>query len=201
MQDPGAVGDGVPAGRLTFRTLWGGPSPEAGLIEELARIKQRVRTASFSYDFDLFLMIGGDITRGGRAVASPQTRGLSVVDVCFEESAEAVGQPDDSESVVVDELDGPACRHPDRVACPVVGEHHAIDEVSEIVACASRELPSTRSSGMRWVYSATRPWCQPPYAEPEEGHSSVRVPWRRYPRIRRRPRSSLIELAPSIVMS
>ena len=51
-------------GRLTFRTLWGGPSPQAGLIEALAQIKHRLRQASFSYDFDLFLTIGGDITPG-----------------------------------------------------------------------------------------------------------------------------------------
>ncbi|UOQ57804.1 hypothetical protein MUN78_02915 [Leucobacter allii] len=52
----------VPAGRLTFRTVWGGPSPQAGFIEELARIKQHVRTVDFSYDFDLFLTVGGEIT-------------------------------------------------------------------------------------------------------------------------------------------
>jgi hypothetical protein len=54
--------DSVPQGRLTFRTVWGGPSPQAGFIEELARIKQRVRTVDFSYHFDLFLTVGGEIT-------------------------------------------------------------------------------------------------------------------------------------------
>lgn len=54
--------DSVPQGRLTFRTVWGGPSPQAGFIEELARIKQRLRTVDFSYHFDLFLTVGGEIT-------------------------------------------------------------------------------------------------------------------------------------------
>lgn len=54
--------DGVPNGRLTFRTVWGGPSPQAGFIEEVARIKQRLRTVEFSYQLDLFLTVGGEIT-------------------------------------------------------------------------------------------------------------------------------------------
>lgn len=58
----GTERDSVPNGRLTFRTVWGGPSPQAGFIEELARIKQRVRTVGFSYHFDLFLTVGGEIT-------------------------------------------------------------------------------------------------------------------------------------------
>lgn len=59
----GATGHkNVPAGRLTFRTVWGGPSPQAGYIEELGRIKQRVRAVEFAYHFDLFLTVGGEIT-------------------------------------------------------------------------------------------------------------------------------------------
>ncbi|WP_406245711.1 hypothetical protein ACI7YT_11735 [Microbacterium sp. M] len=54
--------DGVPNGRLTFRTVWGGPSPQAGFIEEVARIKQHFRAVEFSYHLDLFLTIGGEIT-------------------------------------------------------------------------------------------------------------------------------------------
>lgn len=54
--------DDVPNGRLTFRTVWGGPSPQEGFIEELGRIKQRLRTLDFSYHFDLFLTVGGEIT-------------------------------------------------------------------------------------------------------------------------------------------
>ncbi|MGV2900097.1 hypothetical protein ACNPM4_00335 [Microbacterium sp. AGC62] len=54
--------DGVPNGRLTFRAVWGGPSPQAGFIEEVARIKQRLRTVEFSYQLDLFLTVGGEIT-------------------------------------------------------------------------------------------------------------------------------------------
>lgn len=55
--------DSEPNGRITFRTVWGGPSPQAGYIEELAWIKRGLRTVGFSYHFDLFLMVGGDITQ------------------------------------------------------------------------------------------------------------------------------------------
>lgn len=54
--------DTVPNGRLTFRTVWGGPSPQAGFIEEVGRIKQHLRTVDFSYQLDLFLTVGGEIT-------------------------------------------------------------------------------------------------------------------------------------------
>ena len=54
--------DSVPNGRLTFRTVWGGPSPQAGFIEELARIKQHLRKVEFSYHLDFFLTVGGEIT-------------------------------------------------------------------------------------------------------------------------------------------
>lgn len=52
----------MPNGRLTFRTVWGGSSPQAGFIEEVAWIKQYLLTVGFSYDFDLLLMVGGEIT-------------------------------------------------------------------------------------------------------------------------------------------
>lgn len=42
--------------------MWGGPSPQAGYIEELGRIKQCLRDVGFAYRFDLFLMFGGEIT-------------------------------------------------------------------------------------------------------------------------------------------
>lgn len=62
-REPGSVGhDSAPNGRLTFRTVWGGPSPQAGFIEELGRIKHCLRTVEFSYGFDLFLTVGGEIT-------------------------------------------------------------------------------------------------------------------------------------------
>ena len=51
------------AGRVTFRTVWGGP-PREGLIEEAARITQRLRSQTFAYDLDLFLSVGGDVTPG-----------------------------------------------------------------------------------------------------------------------------------------
>lgn len=54
--------DSEPDGRITFRTVWGGPSPQAGYIEELARIKRGLRTVGFAYRFDLFLMFGGEVT-------------------------------------------------------------------------------------------------------------------------------------------
>lgn len=58
----GAERDSEPDGRITFRTVWGGPSPQAGYIEELGRIKQRLRDVGFAYRFDLFLLFGGEIT-------------------------------------------------------------------------------------------------------------------------------------------
>ncbi|PRA78819.1 hypothetical protein CQ045_17250 [Microbacterium sp. MYb66] len=61
MTDPSG-GDSMPTGRLTFRTVWGGPSPQAGFIEEVTRMKQHLRTVEFSYHLDLFLMVGGEIT-------------------------------------------------------------------------------------------------------------------------------------------
>ncbi|WP_181156218.1 hypothetical protein [Microbacterium sp. MYb45] len=61
MTDPSGI-DGAPTGRLTFRTVWGGPSPQTGFIEEVERIKQRLRTVEFSYHLDLFLTVGGEIT-------------------------------------------------------------------------------------------------------------------------------------------
>lgn len=61
MTDPSGI-DGVPNGRLTFRTVWGGPSPQAGFIEEVAWMKQHLRTVEFSYQLDLFLTVGGEIT-------------------------------------------------------------------------------------------------------------------------------------------
>lgn len=61
-REPVSTGrDGAP-GKLTFRTVWGGPSPQAGFIEELGRIKRHLRTLDFSYHFDLFLTVGGEIT-------------------------------------------------------------------------------------------------------------------------------------------
>lgn len=62
-REPVSTGrESAPAGRLTFRTVWGGPSPQAGFIEELGRIRQCARDVEFAYHFDLFLTVGGDIT-------------------------------------------------------------------------------------------------------------------------------------------
>jgi hypothetical protein len=54
--------DSVTNGKVTFRTVWGGPSPQEGFLEELASIRHQMRAVSFSYDFDLFLTVGGEIT-------------------------------------------------------------------------------------------------------------------------------------------
>ncbi|MGO3885460.1 MAG: hypothetical protein ACTJHU_04105 [Mycetocola sp.] len=51
-------------GALTFRTVWGGPVVQPGVIEELGRIKQHARTVPLAYSFDLSLLVGGDITPG-----------------------------------------------------------------------------------------------------------------------------------------
>ncbi|WP_197021033.1 MULTISPECIES: hypothetical protein [unclassified Microbacterium] len=80
MTDPSGI-NAVPTARLTFRTVWGGPRPQAGFIEEMARIKQRLRTVEFSYRLDLFLTVGGEITpvpgpsglRTPRVFLSPRT--------------------------------------------------------------------------------------------------------------------------------
>lgn len=62
-QEPvSAEGDSAPNGRITFRTVWGGPSPQTGLIEELAWITRGLRAVRFSYHFDLFLTVGGEIS-------------------------------------------------------------------------------------------------------------------------------------------
>ena len=52
------------AGRVILRTVYGGPTPQDGIIEEVARIRRVLRDEPFSYDLDLVLMIGGDVTPG-----------------------------------------------------------------------------------------------------------------------------------------
>lgn len=42
--------------------MFGGPSVPLTFIEELSRIKRQLRYVEFQYDFDLFVIIGGDIT-------------------------------------------------------------------------------------------------------------------------------------------
>lgn len=51
-------------GRVILRTVYGGPTPQDGVIEEVARIRRVLRDVPFSYDLDLVLMIGGDVTPG-----------------------------------------------------------------------------------------------------------------------------------------
>ena len=47
--------------RVSFRTVFGGPSIPPDFIEELARLRHQLRGVEFQYDFDLFV-VGGDIT-------------------------------------------------------------------------------------------------------------------------------------------
>lgn len=56
--------DEAGTGRVTLRTVYGGPTPQDGIIEEVARIRRVLRDEPFSYDLDLVLMIGGDVTPG-----------------------------------------------------------------------------------------------------------------------------------------
>ncbi|MGW6658932.1 hypothetical protein [Rhodococcus sp. NPDC055024] len=48
--------------RISFRTVFGGPSIPPDFIEELVRLRNRMRSVEFQYDFDLFVVVGGDIT-------------------------------------------------------------------------------------------------------------------------------------------
>lgn len=48
--------------RISFRTVFGGPSIPPDFIEELARLRHRLRAVEFQYGFDLFVVVGGDIT-------------------------------------------------------------------------------------------------------------------------------------------
>lgn len=47
---------------VTFRTVFGGPSVPLDFIEELTRLRHRLRGIAMQYDFDLFVVVGGDIT-------------------------------------------------------------------------------------------------------------------------------------------
>lgn len=48
--------------RVSFRTVFGGPSIPPDFIEELVRLRHQLRGVEFQYDFDLFVVVGGDIT-------------------------------------------------------------------------------------------------------------------------------------------
>lgn len=54
--------DADDGGRLTFRTVYGGPDVALEYAEELTRLKIELRELSFPYDFDMFLHIGGDVS-------------------------------------------------------------------------------------------------------------------------------------------
>ena len=61
---------------VTFRTVFGGPSVPLDFIEELTRLRHRLRGIAMQYDFDLFVVVGGDIT----VVTDPTGSGFHV---CF----------------------------------------------------------------------------------------------------------------------
>lgn len=60
--DASVTSDVDNAGRLTFRTVYGGPDVARDYVEELTRLKQQLRELSFPYDFDMFLHIGGEVS-------------------------------------------------------------------------------------------------------------------------------------------
>lgn len=60
--DASVTSDADNAGRLTFRTVYGGPDVARDYVEEMTRLKHELRELSFPYDFDMFLHIGGEVS-------------------------------------------------------------------------------------------------------------------------------------------
>ncbi|WP_431919157.1 hypothetical protein [Micromonospora wenchangensis] len=50
------------AGRLSFRTVFGGPGIPGEVITELKRLQTELRGLEWGYDYDLFVTVGGDLT-------------------------------------------------------------------------------------------------------------------------------------------
>jgi hypothetical protein len=48
-------------GKLTFRTIFGGPGMPQGYRTQLDQIERRLKTCEFPYDLDLTLTIAGDM--------------------------------------------------------------------------------------------------------------------------------------------
>lgn len=51
-----------PTGRLSFRTVYGGPGIPGEMIFELTRIQTELRRRQWRFGFDLFVTVGGDLT-------------------------------------------------------------------------------------------------------------------------------------------
>ncbi|MFB9926973.1 hypothetical protein ACFORO_19260 [Amycolatopsis halotolerans] len=49
-------------GRLSFRTVYGGPAIPLDVISELTRIRAALGRLEWQFDFDLFVTVGGDLT-------------------------------------------------------------------------------------------------------------------------------------------
>ena len=49
-------------GRLSFRTVYGGPGIPGDVITELKRLQMEFRELPWGYDYDLFVTVGGDLT-------------------------------------------------------------------------------------------------------------------------------------------
>ncbi|MFS3128973.1 hypothetical protein ACLM5J_11275 [Nocardioides sp. Bht2] len=62
------------AGRISFRTVYGGPDAGGAFVGDVARLKQRLKELSFGYDFDLLLHVGGEIssTEGESGLHAPR---------------------------------------------------------------------------------------------------------------------------------
>lgn len=49
-------------GRVSFRTVFGGPGVPGEVITELKRLQTELRGLEWGYEYDLFVMVGGDLT-------------------------------------------------------------------------------------------------------------------------------------------
>ncbi|WKU02983.1 hypothetical protein [Micromonospora sp. HUAS LYJ1] len=49
-------------GRLSFRTVFGGPGIPGEVITELKRLQRELRGREWGYDYDLFVTVGGDLS-------------------------------------------------------------------------------------------------------------------------------------------
>ncbi|WP_194820867.1 hypothetical protein [Micromonospora sp. S-DT3-3-22] len=49
-------------GRLSFRTVFGGPGIPGEVITELKRLQTELHGLEWGYDYDLFVTVGGDLT-------------------------------------------------------------------------------------------------------------------------------------------
>lgn len=61
-------------GRLTFRTVYGGPDVPGEWITAVARVKRRLSVLRFAYDLDVLLHVGGSVssTDGETGLRNPR---------------------------------------------------------------------------------------------------------------------------------